>query len=91
MELLVVVVLVSSSDLYVNSHTNRYMYAGLWMALYTCRATQAVHISLSRLHLSLRRLHLATEADMHHLSGPASIQGHLQASVHVAIYIGIPI
>ena len=33
----------------------------------------------------------ATDADMHHLSGPASTQGHRQANVHVAICIGIPI
>ena len=31
----------------------------------------------------------ATEADMHNLRDPASIQGHVQANVHVAICFGI--
>ena len=39
------------SDFYWNSYANRYMYVGLYMALYTCRATQAVHISVRRLWL----------------------------------------
>ena len=33
----------------------------------------------------------ATDANMHHLSGPASIRGHIHTNAHVAIYIRVQI
>ena len=33
----------------------------------------------------------ATETDLRHLGGPASLQGHIQTNVDVAIYFGIQI